>query len=295
MPLISLLEIVLLCTCVGAALYALYRPFSLRAEGHTTEVPIWDDETKLAKQSRLGGQLATLNIDITPLMLLGMLSTLSVCALLSMLEIFPDRPWVAVITGLACLVLSLFILSDVSQWLRRQFEEKMIDALDLIHAAVAGGLPPRQALLVAAQGAAKPVQRQLTELVMRLDYGLSVERAVSPLLKRYNSEGVRLFCQALIAKWHSGSDFGLMVKSVNELMRDQLRLRSLLVSQLSGARYAAIFSGLLPYLLVPLFLWKEPDWFAPLHQNPNGANYVLGAVFLQLVAYLWLRRLLRTE
>lgn len=295
MTITSLLEIALLCACIGAALYALARPFSARAEGHTAGLALWEEETKTAKQSRLGDQLAALNLDITPLMLLGMLSALSVCVLLSFLEIFPNRPWVAVITGLACLVLSLFILADVSQWLRRRFEEKMVDALDLIHAAVAGGLPPRQALLVAARGAAKPVQRQLTELVMRLDYGLSVERAVAPLLKRYNSEGVRLFCQALIAKWHSGSDFGLMVRSVNELMRDQLRLRSLITSQLSGARYAAIFTGLLPYLLVPLFLWKEPDWFAPLHQNPNGANYLLGAIFLQLVAYLWLRRLLRTE
>lgn len=295
MTLPSALEIALLCACVGVALYALARPFFAQADAHAATITSWEDEGKSVKPSQLGNQLATLNLDITPLMLLGMLSTLSVCVLLSFLEIFPNRPWVAAIAGLACLVLSLFILADVSQLLRRRFEEKLVDALDLIHAAVGGGLPPRQALLVAARGAAKPVQRQLTELVMRLDYGLSVERAVAPLLKRYNSEGVRLFCQALIAKWHSGSDFGLMVKSVNELMRDQLRLRSLLTSQLSGARYAAIFTGLLPYLLVPLFLWKEPNWFAPLHQNPNGANYLLGAIFLQLVAYLWLRRLLRTE
>lgn len=294
MSIISLLEIALLCLCLCLALYALYRPFSAQATGVAAN-PIWETSNSQPRRGKLQEQLAALNLDITPLMLLCMLSTLSVCVLLSFLEIFPGRPWIAVAVGAACLVLSLFILADVGDWAKRRFEEKMIDALDLIHAAVAGGLPPRQALLVAARSAPKPVARQLNDLVRRLDLGLSVEKAVEPLLLRYNTEGVRLFCQALIAKWHSGSDFGLMIKSVNTLMRDQLRLRSLIDGQLSGARYAAIFTGMLPYLLVPLFLWKEPDWFAPLHQNPTGASFLLGAIFLQLFAYLWLRRLLRSQ
>lgn len=295
MNLYSAIELILFSGCLAIALYIAYRHFTPTTQLVEARKSLWEEEKGGSNRSPISSFLATLNLDIKPAMLITLLSTTSVCVFLSFLEIFPERPWIASAAAIACLLMTLFVLNDLGLWLRRRFEINLVDAMDLIHAASAGGLAPRHALLVAARASTKSVQSEFTDLVMRLDYGLSVEKAVEPLLYRYNTEGVRLFAQALIAKWHSGSDFGLMLKSVGDLMRDQIKLRQRIIEQLSGARYAAVFTGLLPYLLVPLFLWKQPDWFAPLHNNPNGPSYLLGAIFLQLFAYLWLRRLLRTE
>lgn len=295
MAIIEYAELSLLLLCVAIAGFIAYRRFSSAPAVADDIYPFWEEDTEQPPQSGLKAQLATLNLDIRPVVLIATLSAICACVWLSILELFPQRPWLAVIAAIAVLVVSLFIINDLSLWLRRRFEEHMVDALDLIHAAVLGGLAPRQALQAAAKVSPKSVKKEFNDIVVRLDYGLGVHKAVEPMQRRYNTQGVRLFSQALVAKWHSGSDFGLMIKSVGDLMRDQIKLRKLIVGQLSGARYAAIFTGLLPYLLVPLFLWKQPDWFAPLHQNPNGASYVLGAILLQLFAFLWLRRLLRTE
>lgn len=294
MGLVNILEFGVFCGCLILALYTGYRYLSPRQPERLID-PFKEPGQATVKASSLKGQLATLNIEIRPLILVALISSISICVLFGVLEIFPNRHAIAGLSALACLMMSLFVLNDLSQFIRRRFEERLVDALDLICAAVTGGLAPRQALLVSAEASSKSVNRELVDLVMRLDYGLSIEQSVEPLLRRYNSEGVRLFCQALIAKWHSGSDFGLMLTSVSNLIRDQIRLRSLIIGQLSGARYAAIFTGLLPYLLVPVFLWKQPDWFLPLHNSPNGASYLLGAIFLQLFAFIWLRRLLSAE
>ncbi len=295
MSIVDIGELALLLFCISFAAYIGYRRFSPSSVDDLGSIASWEEEYSARPPSRLKAQLDTLNLGIKPLVMVATVSAVCACIWLSILELFPQRPWVAAIAAGTVLVIILFAINDLSLWLRRRFEEQLVDALDLIHAAVVGGLAPRQALITAAKVSPKSLKKEFNDVVMRLDYGLSVHKAVEPMQRRYNTQGVRLFTQALVAKWHSGSDFGLMVKSVGDLMRDQIKLRKLIVGQLSGARYAAVLTGLLPYLLVPLFLWKQPDWFAPLYENPNGANYVLGGVVLQLLSFLWLRRLLRTE
>jgi tight adherence protein B len=246
-------------------------------------------------RSPMRANMRTLNLRIEPFVFVLVTVAISCCVFFVVLELFPNALWVAVIAAVAVTIMSFFMLADISQMLRRKFEEKLVDALDLVYAAIQGGLPPRQALQVAAESSKGAVKRELNEIVARLDYGLSVEKAVERIRSRYDTEAVRLFSQALVAKWHSGSDFGLLISSVTVLVRDQIRMRIMISGQLSGARYAAIFTGALPYLLVPVFMWKQPDWFEPLSTNPNGGSYLMVAVLLQVGGYLWLRRLLRAE
>jgi Flp pilus assembly protein TadB len=75
--------------------------------------------------------------------------------------------------------------------------------------------------------------------------------------------------------------------SLRTLDRQQLK------AKLSGTKYAALFSGVLPYALVPLFNYTDPTWFDPLLNNPNGMAFITVAVLCQLFGFLWLRLSLR--
>lgn len=291
---INIVELGLLFLAVmvaGFIAYARLRPAALQGDRGL----LLDDINVDEKPSPMRANMRTLNLRIEPVVFVLVTAVVSLCVFLIVLELFPANLWVAIAAAAAFTVMSFFMLADISQMLRRKFEEKLVDALDLIYAAIQGGLPPRQALLVAAESSKGAVKRELAEIVARLDYGMPVEKAVERLRLKYDTEAVRLFSQALVAKWHSGSDFGLLISSVSVLVRDQIRLRIMISGQLSGARYAAIFTGALPYLLVPVFLWKQPDWFEPLSTNPNGGSYLMAAVLLQVGGFLWLRRLLRAE
>ncbi len=291
---INIVELGLLFLAVmvaGFIAYGRLRPAEIQGDRDL----LLDDINVDEKPSPMRANMRTLNLRIEPLVFVLVTAVVSLCVFLIVLELFPDNLWVAIAAAAAFTLMSFFMLADISEMLRRKFEEKLVDALDLIYAAIQGGLPPRQALLVAAESSKGSVKRELAEIVARLDYGLPVEKAVERLRLKYDTEAVRLFSQALVAKWHSGSDFGLLISSVSVLVRDQIRLRIMISGQLSGARYAAIFTGALPYLLVPVFLWKQPDWFEPLSTNPNGGSYLMTAVLLQVGGFLWLRRLLRAE
>ena len=71
-------------------------------------------------------------------------------------------------------------------------------------AALHAGENPTQALGSAAELAEQPVRAELRELSRRLAAGVGIGEAVEPLVRGYDSEGVRLFSQTLIVKWRSG-------------------------------------------------------------------------------------------
>lgn len=264
-------------------------------EASEAPLQIVESEVPEYRVSSLRQSLQTLNWRVEPLLLLGILIGSSLCVVLVFLEFFPESFHLAAAAGLAALVMTYFLINDASRIIRYKFEEKLVDALDLIQAAVAGGVSPQRALLVAANASKGAVARELREVASRLDYGLPIDRAVERMQYRYNSDGVRLFKQALLAKWQSGTGFAPLLQSLSTLLRERTKLRIQIAAQLSGSRYAAIFTGALPYLLVPLFLWKQPEWFEPLKTSENGPMYLFTAVVCQVLGYLWLRRLLRVE
>ncbi len=290
-----MIDLVLIAVCVFLAVFAGIQFWQSQKASDSGPVVLEEDAPKAYKVSSVRQSLQTLNIAIEPLVLMVLVLLFSVCVFLVFLEFFPDAWTMAAAAGCAATIMAYFLLSDLSRWARSRFEQKLIEALDLVQAAVQGGVSPQKALRVAADATKGAVGKELREVADRLGYGLPIDKAMERMQYRYNSESVRLFKQAMIAKWESGGDFAPLLRSISELMREQLKIRIQIAAQLSGAKYAAIFTGALPYLLVPLFLWKQPDWFDPLRNSEYGSTYLLVAVLCQVFGYLWLRRLLRVE
>ncbi len=237
--------------------------------------------------------LLQLHLPLEPPVFIAGLVLLGLGLIMLMTEVAGIELKLAAAGSLALLFMLILLLRDLADRRGRHFESRLLDAMDLMSAALQGGLPARQALQAAALGARGAVKEELQEIVQRLELGLSMEQAVHRIGLRYDTEGVRLFRQALIAKWHSGGDFATLIRAVNGLIRDRIKLRAKVEGQLSGARYAALFSGGLPYLLVPLFLWRQPEWFEALFSHPRGPSLLVGAALLQLAGFFWLRRILR--
>lgn len=282
-----MIELILLLACLGLLTVSAARLWASR-----TTAPDAPEQADAAP-GVLRRLLLQLNLPIEPAVFSAGLLLIGVGLVMAMTEWAGIDLVLAVAGSAAVLVMLVLLLRDLADRRGRRFETRLLDAMDLMSAALQGGLPARQALQAAAQGSRGAVREELEEIVQRLELGLSMEQAVQRIGWRYDTEGVRLFRQALIAKWHSGGDFATLIRAVNGLIRDRVKLRARVEGQLSGARYAAIFSGGLPYLLIPLFLWRQPEWFEALFSHPRGPALLVGAALLQLTGFFWLRRILR--
>lgn len=193
----------------------------------------------------------------------------------------------------AVVLMGVYGLHDYAKWRVLRLEKALVESLDVMRASLATGLSSRQALSAAAKSSRGRLKIELLEIIERLDMGCSAEQALARLTARYDSEAVRLFAQTIIAHYRSGGDFSRMLAAVNRLLHERIRQRMVINGQLSGNRYAALFAGILPYGLIPVFLWKEPTWFDTLLAHPNGLNFLVGAIILQVLGALWLRKVLK--
>lgn len=205
----------------------------------------------------------------------------------------PQLPLAAVLAAILAAYLPFSILEATALRRARRFLEKFVDAIDVLCAALDGGEPPSNALATAGVSAEEPAKAEIREAHQRLQVGFSVRRSFARMIERYDSEGLRLLTQTMIVKWQAGGDLSPVLRSVNQIARERLRHDRELRTHLAGAQASAILTAVLPYLLLPFFVWKRPEWFHELVGTPLGLQLLTIAILLQFVGMLWLRRLMR--
>lgn len=268
-----------------------------RLEGLLRPPPVHATERREEARApgKLERRLRAAGLTIQPLRWRGIQLLVALGIALLSLEIAPRALWLA--AGLGAFVAWLLGAFVVRAALRRswRFETRLVDAVDLFVGALEAGENPIPALASAANGAREPVRGELREVVARLRAGAPLETAVAPLLLRYDSEGVRVFTQTLRAKWAVGGDLAPVMRAVNQTLRQRLTLRRELRSHLAGAQLSALLVALLPYALLPIFYWRRPEALEAIWSHPLGPTLLVGAILLQLLGLVWLRRLLRME
>ena len=199
------------------------------------------------------------------------------------------------LTMLGVLYLIYSVVVDLGRRRTRRMEEKLVDAIDIMAATMRGSDNPRAALAGAADIAPQPVAGELGEIVRRLDLGMPIRRALLRLRTGYDCEGVRLFTSTLAAKWSAGGDLSPTLAAVNRVIRERLRHRLRVRSQLAGARTAAWMVAACPYLAMAAIAWLHPEWLARLFSHFYGPLLFWVAIGLQIIGFLWLKRMMRTE
>ena len=251
--------------------------------------PLDDDEIEEARADRGG---AAFNWTVVIWTLVALLLALLIGSIT--LSIF--KVWVlAVLAGLLSVYIPWTALRQFRQWRALRFEQELVDAVDLMAAALEAGENTSQALVSAAEGCEGRARRELREIAHRLDLGMSIERALQRVHRRYPVEGVRLFVQSLIAKWYAGGDLAPVLRAIARIMRDRLSIRLRTRSELAGAQASALMLALLPYVLILAFVLAAPFWIDSIVEHPSGAALLLLGVLLQLLGFVWLWRVIRVE
>lgn len=219
----------------------------------------------------------------------------AILAFLLFLELLPGQLLAAALASLVILWISWSLLGSWARHRATAFEEKLADAVGYMTSALEVGENPTGALASAANSAEGAVSRELAQVVTRLEAGTAIRPAMWPMAASYDSEGLRLFSQTLIAKWTAGGDMAPILRSITRIIHDRLAMRLRLRSELAGARLSAVLVAMMPYALIPVLLWRRPEWIGSLIRHPLGLQLLVAAVLLQLVGFIWLWRIMRIE
>ncbi len=164
---------------------------------------------------------------------------------------------------------------------QKRFLDHFPDALDLIARAVRAGLPPLEALDVAATEIPAPVgtefKRTLDEVRIGADVGEALERAAA----RIRVADFRFFVVTLVLQRQTGGALAETLANLSGVIRARKALRRKARALTAEAKTSAVAIGLSPFIAGFAVYWHSHSLMMILFRDPRGRFFLgLAIVFL---------------
>ena len=188
-----------------------------------------------------------------------------------------------------------YLLRRMAQRYRDKIEDQLADGMASFSAAIRAGLSiPQSMELLAAQGP-RPMRDEFRQVVGEYNLGKPLDRTLEEAKERLESENFALFAAALLASRESGGKLNETVDRIATSVLEMQRLERKIRAETAQARRSALYMALAPLLILVVYTFVDPVNTARLFTTVPGQIILCIAIVLNLLAYLWARRILNPD
>jgi tight adherence protein B len=175
----------------------------------------------------------------------------------------------------------------------RDLERQLPDALDLMARALKAGHALASALQMVGDEGQDPIATEFRIVHDEINYGVSVETALSNLASRVPSTDMRYFVVAVLIQRETGGNLTEVLGNLSALIRERLRLLGKVRVLSAEGRMSGWVMGCLPFVVAAIINVINPQFMAVLWTDPLGLKIVYAMLFLMLMGGLWMRKIIR--
>lgn len=188
-------------------------------------------------------------------------------------------------------------------WVRRmarrralQIEDQLADAMVSLASAIKAGLSLAQSLEILAQQSPRPISEEFQQIVSEYHMGKTLEKCLLEARARLRSENFALFAAAMQASRESGGRLNETVERIALSVREMQRLERKIQADTSQARTSAVYMACVPVAVLALYYFViDPINTERLFTTVLGQVFLCTSIVLNVIAYLWARRILSPD
>lgn len=178
---------------------------------------------------------------------------------------------------------------------RGEIREQLPDVMDLLARAVRAGESLDQAIHMVGETTSKPLGPEFRRCARQLDMGLSIDAAMQALTRRAPVTEIRILASALMVQRRTGGSLPLTLERLSAVIRDRLNYHRQFKASTGAGRISTILIGATgPLVAVYLIVWQY-DYFQKFLDSFPGQVMFGTAVVLQLIGYIWIYQLLKSD
>lgn len=186
-------------------------------------------------------------------------------------------------------------LHTVRQRRLRKFEELFPEAIDLISRALLAGHGFTAGVKMVGEELPDPVGAEFRLLYERQNYGEPLGNALKEFAARIPIIDARFFVTSVLTQRESGGNLSEVLQNLATVIRERFRVkRQIRVITAHGRITGWVLAGLPPCVGLALYSLNPGD-YRPLFTDPLGIRMVVGAIVLQIVGTLVIRKLINVE
>lgn len=202
--------------------------------------------------------------------------------------------WIGLSAGMGLLV-PVWILMRRRKKRFMAFEENFPNAIDLLGRAIRAGHALSTGLDMVAEEAAEPVASEFRQVFEEQKYGLPLEESLQGLNDRIALPDVRIFSTAVTIQRDVGGNLAEILDNLSAVVRERFSFRRQLRTYTAQGRMTGVILGLAPIVAGIGMFFANPEYMRPLIEERSGHMMLMGAVGLQMMGFILIRRITDIE
>ncbi|MCC6071731.1 type II secretion system F family protein [Massilia sp. GCM10020059] len=174
-----------------------------------------------------------------------------------------------------------------------RLEQQLPDALDLLARALRAGHAFGAGLQMIGDEMGEPIASEFRFVHDEVNFGVSLEQALSNLSVRAPITDLRYFVVAVLIQRESGGNLTEVLTNLSRLIRQRLKLFWHVRVLSAEGRMSAWLLSLLPFAIGGLMTVFNPTFMEPMWNDPIGETLVRSLLVSMAFGILMLRKIIR--
>jgi tight adherence protein B len=203
-------------------------------------------------------------------------------------------PWWLDLAGMALgAALPVLHVARRRQARLRKLEQQLPEALDLLVRGLRAGHAFSATLKMAGEELPEPVRTEFRVTHDEINYGVSMQQALTNLSERVPITDLRYFVVAVLIQRESGGNLTEILGNLSQLIRERLKLLARVRVLSAEGVLSAWILGIMPFALAGIMYLTNPEFISKLWTDPIGISIVQTLLMLMTIGVLMMRKIIR--
>ena len=184
-------------------------------------------------------------------------------------------------------------------WRRRRrlkaFAAQLPDALEMLARSLRAGQSLGFGFNMIASEMSPPISKEFGRVFEEQNLGVPLDESLKDLTERIPNLDLKFFSTAVILQRQTGGDLAEILDKIGALIRDRFRIWGQVQALTGEGRLSGIVLLALPFVLFLAVYQLNPDYLMVLFEDPLGKKMLAGAIFMQVMGALVIRKIVNIQ
>jgi tight adherence protein B len=202
---------------------------------------------------------------------------------------------VGAVTFVGFLGLPRWILGHFRNRRQKKFLNDFADAIDVMVRGLKAGLPVSEAMKIIASESGEPVGPEFTEVVEGQRVGISLDQGIERMVERMPLPEVNFLAIVMGIQAKTGGNLAEALGNLSRVLRDRKKMKGKIKAISQEAKSSAAIIGSLPFVMITLIWFANPEYLKPLFETTIGNICVALSIVWMSTGVLVMRWMINFE
>jgi tight adherence protein B len=175
------------------------------------------------------------------------------------------------------------------------FEEFLPESIDLVGRALRAGHPLSAGFKMAADDGPEPVAGEFRRVFEEQRFGLPLQDSLLGMADRVNLVDVRILVTAILIQREVGGNLAEILDNLSAVVRARFTIRRQVRVYTAQGRMTGYLLSALPLIIFAILYALNGKYMSILFTDPVGKILVGVAISMQLIGFIWIRKIIKIE